>query len=170
MKSSCSSVLKLLEKYFDQETSDQERTLVEEHLHHCPTCQEGLKLLEGFKKAIKNPIGEAIEKEDFPWIWEKIERGIRLEKRLSWRESLRSWLDITPLLRRKVWIPAVAAVIILILITVPFLYKKTPSYSEGSVVEYVESQDYDVMVYQSEKANVTVIWLFEGSEQESPTS
>ena len=63
-----------------------------------------------------------------------------------------------------------ATAIVLALVASPLLFKKTPSYSDRSVVEYVESQTYNVMVYEAEKAKVTVIWLFEEMEGESTTS
>lgn len=170
MKDSCSSISQLLERYFDRQATDEERSLVEKHLPICQTCHERLRVLEGLRKAIKAPVDEALKEETFPWVWEKIERGIRLEKRPSWWESFRSWLDLSPLFRKKVWIPAVATAVVLALVTLPLLFKKTPSYSERSVVEYVESGVYNVMVYELEKAKVTVIWLFEGPQNESPAS
>jgi anti-sigma factor RsiW len=170
MKDSCSSASKLLEKYFDQEVTNEERSLVEAHLLGCPACQDELKLMEGLRDMIRTPVEEAVQKEDFPWVWQKIERGIQLEKRPNWWKSLRSWLDITPLHKRRVWIPAVAAIAILIIIVTPLLFKKTSSYPGPFVVEYVESQTNNVMVYESEKSKVTVIWLFEGPEMESPAS
>ena len=169
MKDSCSSISKLLERYFDQEVTDKERVLVEGHLHGCPACRDALKSLEGLSTIIKVPVEEAIQEEDFPWVWQKIEREIRLQKKLTWWQSLRSWIDISPLFRRKVWIPAVATVVVLLFITAQIIFKKTPSYPDASVVEYVESQTDNVMVYQLEKPKVTVIWLFEGPEREQTT-
>jgi hypothetical protein len=67
-------------------------------------------------------------------------------------------------------IPAVAAVVILILITAPLLYEKMSSSPVLSVVEYVESDTYNVMIYEREAPQVTVIWLFEGPEEEPLTS
>lgn len=170
MKDSCSTVSTLLEKYFDQEVTNKERTLVEAHLLDCHACQDVLKSMEKLRDLVKAPVEEAVQKEDFQWIWQKIERGIRLEERPTFWETLQSWLQISPLFQRKVWIPAVAAVAIILLITVPLLFKKTPSYPSPSVVEYVESQTHNVMVYELEKTNVTVIWLFEGPAKEAPSS
>ncbi|MGZ3558494.1 MAG: zf-HC2 domain-containing protein [Thermodesulfobacteriota bacterium] len=167
MKDSCSLVSKLLEKYFDREVTDKERALVEGHLHGCPVCRNALKSLEGLSAFIKAPVEEAVQKEDFPWVWQKIERGIRSpQEKLTWWQSLRSRLDVSPLFKRKVWIPAVATVVVLLFITAQIIFQKTPSYSDTSVVEYVESQTDNVMVYQLEKPGVTVIWLFEGPEKE----
>ena len=103
-------------------------------------------------------------------MWQNIQRELRLGEKPSWREAIRGWLDISPLFRKKVWIPALATVAILVSIMVPLLYKKIPSPSVLSVVEYVDSPLYNVMVYESEKSNVTVIWLFDGQEEESSTS
>jgi anti-sigma factor RsiW len=170
MKSSCSLVLTVLEKFFDQEVTDEERFLVEGHLQDCPACRDALKSMEEVRTLMKVPVEEAVQKEDFPWVWQKIEREIRLQKKRTWWQSLRSWLDITPLFKRKVWIPAVATVVVLLFISTQIIFKKTPSYPDVSVVEYVESQNDNVMVYQLEEPKVTVIWLFEGPEEERTTT
>jgi len=170
MKDSCSSVSKFLEKYFDQEVTDKERLLVEGHLQDCPACRDALKSMEELRTLIKVPVEEAVQKEDFPWVWQKIEREIRLQEKLTWWQSLRSWLDISPLFKKKVWIPAVATVAVLLFITAQIIFKETPSYPDASVVEYIESETDNVMVYQLEKPGVTVIWLFEGPEREQPTT
>jgi len=170
MKNSCSSVSTLLEKYFDQEVTDEERFLVEGHLQDCPGCRDALKSMEELRTLMSAPVEEAVRKEDFPWVWQKIEREIRSQKKRTWWQSLRSWLDVTPLFRRKVWIPAVATVVVLLFISTEIILKKTPSYPDVSVVEYVESQTDNVMVYQLEEQKVTVIWLFEGPEEERTTT
>src|SRR4030042_6452665 len=103
MKNSCSSVSTLLEKYFDQEVTDEERFLVEGHLQDCPGCRDALKSMEELRTLMSAPVEEAVRKEDFPWVWQKIEREIRSQKRRTWWQSLRSWLDVTPLFRRQVW-------------------------------------------------------------------
>jgi anti-sigma factor RsiW len=170
MENSCSSISKVLEKYFDQEVTDEERLLVERHLRACSACRDALKSMEGLKALIKAPVEEAVEKEDFHWIWQKIEREIRSQAKPAWWQTLRSWLDVRPLFQRKVWIPAVATLVVLLLITAQIVLKKIPSYPGGSVVEYVESPTYNVMVYQSETPKVTVIWLFDEPEEGIPTS
>ena len=101
MKDSCSSVSKLLEKYFDREVTEKERSLVEGHLPDCPTCQDELRSMEELREWVKAPIEEAVREEEFPWVWQKIEREIRLQKRLTWWQSLRLRLDVSPLLRRR---------------------------------------------------------------------
>jgi anti-sigma factor RsiW len=167
MKDSCSSAEKLLEKYFDQEVTDEERSLVEEHLSGCAACRDELKLMEGLRDIIRIPVEESVNNEDFPWVWQKIERGIQEREKPNRWKSLPSWLDMSLLLKRKVWIPAVAAAAIIVLLVTPSLFKKTPSYPDLFIVEYVESQTNNVMIYESEKTKVTVIWLFEGPEMES---
>ena len=170
MKGSCSAVSKLLEKYFDQEVTDEERSLVEAHLLDCHACQDVLRSVEKLRNLVWAPVEEAVQKEDFQWVWQKIERGIRLKERPTFWETLQSWLQIPPLFQRKVWIPAVATITIILLITIPLLFKKNPSYPSLSVVEYIESQTHNVMVYESENTKVTVIWLFEEPEKETPSS
>jgi len=170
VKKSCSAVSRLLEKYFDQEVTDEERSHVEAHLLDCHACRDVLKSMEKLRDLAKTPVEEAVLKEDFPWVWQKIERGIRIEERPTFWEALQSWFQTFPLFQRKVWIPAVAAVAITLIITIPMLFKKTPSYPSASVVEYVESKTYNVMVYELEKAKVTVIWFFEEPEKETPSS
>jgi len=169
MKNSCSSISKLLEKYFDREVTEKERVLVEGHLQDCLACRNALRSMEELRTLIKVPVEEAVQKEEFPWVWQKIEREIRLQKKLTWWQTLRSWIDVSPLLKRKVWIPAAATLVVLLLISAQIIFQKTPSYPDASVVEYVESQTDNVMVYQLEKPKVTVIWLFEGPEKEQTT-
>lgn len=163
MKDPCSSVSKLLEKYFDRETTERERSSVEGHLPGCLACQNTLKQMERFRDLMKVPMEEAVQ-EDFQQVWQKIQRKIRSKEESTWREYLRSWLDFSHLFQKRVLIPA-AAIAILIFVTTSLLLKKTPFYPDLSVVEYVESQGYNVMVYESEKPKVTVIWLFEEPEQ-----
>jgi len=169
MTNSCSSVSTVLEKYFDQEVTDEERFLVEGHLQDCQACRDVLKSMEELRTLVRVPVEEAVRNEDFPWVWQKIEREIRLQEKRTWWQSLRSWLDITPLFKKKVWIPALATVVVLLFMTTQIILKKTPSYPDASVVEYVESQNDNVMVYQLEEPKVTVIWLFEGPEEERTT-
>jgi anti-sigma factor RsiW len=170
MKDSCSSISAILEKYFDLQATDEERTLVERHLPDCPVCHEQLRLLEGLRDAIKTPVDEAVKEETFPWVWEKIGKGIRQERRPSWWESLRSWLDLSPIFRKRVWIPAAATAIVLLFFSVQIIFKKIPSYSEASVVEYVESETNNVMVYQLENPEITVIWIFEDPDEDTAVS
>lgn len=165
MKNSCSSVSRLLGKYFDQEVNEKEKLLIEGHLQACSTCREALRSMEELKALLKVPVEEAVQKEDFPWVWQKIEKEIRLQKRLTWWQSLRSRLDVSGLFRRRVWVPAAATLVVLLLITAQFIFKRTPSYAGASVVEYLDSPTCNVLVYQSEEPKVTVIWLFEGTEQ-----
>jgi len=166
MKDSCSSISRLLEKCFDQEATGEERLIVESHLRDCAACQDALRSMEGLRGLIKSPVEEALQKEDFPWVWQNIEKRIRLQEKLSWWQSIRAWLDLSPLFKRKVWVPAVATAVVLLFVTAQIILNK-PSYPDASVVEYVESETNDVMVYDLEKAKVTVIWLFEGPEEEA---
>jgi anti-sigma factor RsiW len=168
MKDSCSSVSILLEKYFDQEITDKERSLVEAHLAGCPTCKDALKWMGDFRDLLKAPVEAAVHMEDFELAWQNIRKGIRPQQKPSWRESIRSRLDLSPVFRKKVWVPAVAVVAILILLTAQVFFEETPSYIALPDVEYVDST-YNVMVYPMEKGKMTVIWLFEGQEEAPPS-
>jgi len=167
MKDSCPSVSKLFEKYFDLEVMDEERLLVEGHLQDCLACRNTLRSMEELRTLIKDPVEEAVRKEEFPWVWQKIEREIHSRQgKLTWWQSLRFRLDVSPLFKRKVWISAAATVAVLLFITAQVIFQRPLSYSDASVVDYVESQTDNVMVYQLEKPKITVIWLFEGSEKD----
>jgi len=168
MKKFCSRPLKLLGKYLDGEATDHERELVEDHLRDCQTCQAELNSLKALHGLIATPVEEAARQEDFPWVWQKIERRIQAQEKPSRLQSLREWLSLSPLLRRRVWVPALA-VALLVVVTAPFLMKITSSPSAASVVVYVESQTNNVMVYESETDQETavVIWLFEEPDEES---
>jgi hypothetical protein len=169
MKHLCSSVSELLEKYVDQEVTDQEKTLVEAHLLDCSSCRDDLKSMEEISNVMKVPLEVMARQEDFDRVWLKIKREIRSEEKRSWWEVFRSWLGLPVLHQKRVWIPAVAAILVLIFVTVPLLLKKTPSLPVDFGVEYVESKTNNVMVYEVEPT-VTVIWLFEGDEEEATPS
>jgi hypothetical protein len=169
MKHLCSSVSELLEKYVDQEVTDQEKTLVEAHLLDCSSCRDDLKSMEEISNVMKVPLEVMARQEDFDRVWLKIKREIRSEEKRSWWEVFRSWLGLPVLHQKRVWIPAVAAILVLIFVTVPLLLKKNPSLPVDFGVEYVESKTNNVMVYEVEPT-VTVIWLFEGDEEEATPS
>jgi len=167
MKENCSSILKLLDKYFDSELNKEEISKIESHLKTCINCQDELEALKFLRQTMKKQVEEALEKEDFTWVWQKIERGIKSQRKPTFLENLRLRLDISFFLKRKVFIPAIATICVLILILIPIIFKKKPSISDLSVVKYVESQTNNVMVYESDKTELTVIWLFETKETES---
>ena len=170
MKRLCSSVSELLEKYLDQELTDQEKALVEGHLFDCSSCRDSLKSMEELSHVMKVSPFEIAREEHYDRVWLKVKREIRSEEKHSWWEVFRSWFWLPTLHQKRVWIPAVAAALVLIFITVPLLLKKSPSLPAEFGVEYVESTTNNVMVYEVEQSKVTVIWLFEGSETEPTTS
>jgi anti-sigma factor RsiW len=169
MKDSCSALSELLEKYFDQEVTDEEKSLVDAHLVDCQACRDLLRSMEKMRDLVKAPVEEASGKEDFQWVWQKVERGLRREEKPAFWETLQRWLQIPPLSKKRVWIPA-AAMAMILLITLSLFFKKNPSYQSVSVVEYIESDTNNVMVYESEDSKVTVIWLFDETEMEPSSS
>jgi len=171
MKDSCSRPLKLLGKYLDGEATDQEKELVGNHLRECQACQAELNSMKELHTLIATTVDESARQEDFPWVWQKIERQIQAQEKPSWLQSLRERLSLSPFLRRRVWVPALA-VALLVVAAAPFLLKITSSPAAASVVVYVESQTNNVMVYESETGPETavVIWLFEEpGDESSPT-
>ncbi|HUL29384.1 MAG TPA: CARDB domain-containing protein [Thermodesulfobacteriota bacterium] len=120
MKTPCFPVSELLEKYFDQEVTDEERSLVEGHLKGCLSCQDVLKSLKTLRNLIKSPAEEALRKEQFGWVWQKIREEIRQKEKITFGESVQSVLHPSRFFQTKVWIPA--AVATLILITVLLIY------------------------------------------------
>jgi anti-sigma factor RsiW len=169
MKDSCSHPLKLLGKYLDGEATDHEKELVGNHLRECQACQAELNSMRELHTLVATPVEEAAQQEDFPWVWQKIERRIQAQEKPSWLQSLREWLSLSPFLRRRVWVPALAVALLMVAVA-PFLMKVTPSPSAASVVVYVESQTNNVMVYEPETETdqeaAVVIWVFEEPEEE----
>ena len=170
MRGSCSSVSKLLGRYFDQEVTDQEKALVEDHLRECRACHQALKAMEDLRILVKAPVEEAARREDFPWMWQRIQNEMTSQERTTGWESLLAWLTSSAFFRKRVWIPAMAAAAIVVLIASPLVFKKTLSSGDLSVVEYVESSTHNVMIYQLDQGRMTVIWLLEGPEKETSTS
>ncbi len=168
MKETCASISELLEKYFDGEVTGEEESLVTSHLQECPSCQNVLRSMEDLRHVIKAPVDQAEEKENFYWVWQKIERGIRQKEPSGWKDFLDRRFFHLPRLRRWIWAPAAVMVVVLLMVVFPHFYydKETPSSPDRSVVEYVESQGNPVMVFDLEKEDVTVIWLFENPEGE----
>jgi hypothetical protein len=170
MKALCPSESDLLERFFDREVTEHEDSLVRDHLSECVLCREKLSSMGEVRDFLKAPVEEAVGREDFPWVWQNIERGIRLQQRRGWLESLRSSGVFSPFLRKKIWVPAMAALAVLVFFAGSFVLEKSPTYPDSPVVEYVESATHNVMIYQMEKAKMTVIWLFEEPETESSAS
>ncbi len=164
MRRDCSSISTLIDKYFDQETSQGEQEVVEKHLRECPACRERLKFMGEVKLALQRPVMEASEKETFPWVWEKIEREIRFKPRWSLWDFVKRRFDLTPLIGKKIWIPATVVATLLLLLFYSAPIKKNSSHLPLPVVEYIESKTNNVMIYELENVKVTVIWLFEESE------
>ncbi len=159
----------LLERYFDQEVSEEERTLVEGHLSQCQACQDALKAMDGLRHLVKDPVDRLDQEENFHWVWQRIEREVQREEKPARKDFLGGWFDVGLFLRRRVWVPAAAVAVALVVALTPYFLKKSPSSSDLSVVEYVESQSHNVMVYELEKGNMTVIWLLEDQEKEDPS-
>lgn len=170
MKETCTSVSTLLEKFFDREVTEDERALVEGHLQECHDCQQALKLMEDLRFAIKAPVEEAVSSEHFPWMWERIQKEMRSQERWAWHKTIRAWIFPSSFFRKRIWVPATVAAAIALLIASHFFFQKTPSSGGFSVVEYVESQTHNVMIYQLDQGRMTVIWLLEGPDQEQSTS
>ncbi len=164
MEDPCSSVAMLLEKYFDREATPQERTLVEAHLRGCSSCQDTLKSMEELRGLLAIPVEDQAREEDFGWVFMKVKRELRSEEGRPWKEIFHSRLISRALLQKRVWIPAFATALILLLALTSFFFKKGSSYPIPTVVEYIESDTSNVMIYESEKGNVTVIWVIEDTE------
>jgi anti-sigma factor RsiW len=164
VNASCPS--ELLGKYFDREVTEDERTIVEGHLARCQACRDTLQAMDGLRHLVKDPVDRMEQKESFHWVWQRIEREVQREEKPAWKEFLGRWLDVSQALRKRVWVPAAAVAAAVFFVVTPYFFKSAPSSTDLSVVEYVESQSYNVMVYELEKGNMTVIWLLEGSERE----
>lgn len=170
MKDRCSVVSTLLERYHDQEVTEEERRQIEEHLTQCASCRALLARTAEIGNLIRLPIQEVSERADFEKAWRKIRREIQAREPLPRWKSLGAWLKGWGLTWKRAWIPATAAALLVAgLIMSPLLMKDRDA-SRISSVEYVESSDYNVMIYEGEKGNVTIIWLFDRSDQEAPTS
>ncbi len=163
MKEPCSSLSEMVQRYFDREVTAREKALVEDHLRDCPSCRNALGSMEQIRRLMAIPAEDVAREDDFGRVFTKVKREIRTEKSRSWWENFRVRVFSGLVLPKKVWVPAVAAVVLLLAAT-PFFFKKSPSYPDATVVEYIESDTNNVMIYESEKGNTTVIWLIEEKE------
>lgn len=170
MKDRCSAVSTLLERYHDQEVTEEERKEIEEHLSECSSCRDLLSRTAEIAELIKLPIHDSSERADFEKAWVKIRREIQKKEPLPWWISVGEWLRVSLFSWKRAWVPAMAAALIALgLIAGPVLLEDRGTLKVFSV-EYVESSNYNVMIYEGEKGNVTVIWLFDPSDEEAPTS
>ena len=170
MKDPCSSVAPLLDKYFDGEASAEEKETIERHLTDCGACQGVLESMGHLSALIRTPVEASVEQEAFPWVWQKIQREIQVQPRTTWWESLRARFGPFLFPKRRTWVPAAVAVLILLSVSASFFFRQAPSHKDLSVVEYVESSACNVMVYESDQEQLTVIWLFECPEKEASPS
>lgn len=170
MKDRCSAVSVLLERYHDREVTEEERKLIEEHLSQCSSCRDLLSMTVEISGLVKAPIQEASERVDFERTWVKIRREIEKKEPVSWWISFAEWLQLSLFSWKRVWVPATAAVLIALGLIVGPLLMEDQELLKASSVEYVESSDYNVMIYEGEKGNITVIWLFDRSDEEAPAS
>ena len=120
MKGPCFSVSELLDKYFDHEATDEEKALVEGHLKGCTSCQEVLKSLSKLRNLIKAPVEEALQKEQFEWVWQRVREKIREEEKFTLWESVQSWMNPSRFFQRNVWIPAAVATLVVITVLLIF--------------------------------------------------
>ena len=120
MKGPCFSISELLDKYFDHEATDEEKALVEGHLKGCTSCQEVLKSLSKLRNLIKAPVEEALQKEQFEWVWQRVREKIREEEKFTLWESVQSWMNPSRFFQRNVWIPAAVATLVVITVLLIF--------------------------------------------------
>ncbi len=121
-------------------------------------------------RLVRSPIHEVCERADFEKAWTNIRREIRPREPSRLWESVGLWLKASCLSWKRAWVPAAAAALIVAgLIVGPILREDQTAFKMSSV-EYVESSDYNVMIYEGEKGNMTIIWLFDRSDEEAPTS
>jgi hypothetical protein len=113
MNAPCISVSELLEKYFDREVTDGERSLVEEHAKGCASCRDELTSLKGLQKFVKSRAEKALRKERFEGVWNRIEEN-RPEEKAAFRGSVKEWINPLRFFQRKVWVPAAAATVIIL--------------------------------------------------------
>jgi anti-sigma factor RsiW len=159
MKGACSLSAELLERYMDSEMTDRERGVVETHLAECPSCSELLRSMMEFSAMIKVPAAEHPSNAEYDRLWRHIKN--ESQKKRAPR------FDFLGFLRQRIWVPASAVALVLVIVAASLLFKKTTTVPGRFGVEYVESKTNNVVVYEVEKSNVTVIWLLEGPEEDS---
>ena len=160
MKTDCEHFGPQLSAYLDGELPKKERHEVEKHLKTCQSCRQLVSELDEAGGVIKAALSLDSEPGvDLTGVWEEIESQADFGPTI-W-QKIKSLVD-----RPVVWLPAAAATAAIALLIFVMPVEKTREPIEFSRVESVYSQTGRVMLLQTAKSRMPIIWVLPKAQKE----
>lgn len=158
----CKRAHRLLDRYLDGELAHKAALQVEEHVKGCTQCGNYLKSARSIGQAIKaSALVTRAETALSDRAWAHVKAGIESRERLSPGSRLLAWWRWLTFYPRPVWASAFAAAALVVALVTTNTARHQSTKLAHPVVEYVESQSSQVMVFMPEQSPITVIWFFE---------
>lgn len=160
MKMGCEKVRGLLGRFYDKELRGAEYDAVAEHVQACIHCSAELKKFERVGGVLRNHYESVSASEDLSDMWGRISSGLEpppLEEAPLWQRIRRVFAVPKP-----VWAVVGAVVIAVIVLFVYFPTTERPAVASNEcIIDKVEAENSSVMVYETGKTKMKIIWVID---------
>jgi anti-sigma factor RsiW len=154
----------MLSLLHDGELSARERAALEPHLRSCARCAEVLQSLSALTMLTRSAFEAELAQVSFAGLTARVMHEIEAERPVAIRERVRVWFEEFMANRRRVWVPAMA--LALVVVVLGGLYElqpaATPPEPGGSAVVSI-SADTPAIVFdipsQDGLSSTAVVWV-----------
>jgi anti-sigma factor RsiW len=166
----CEKVRNLLDRFYDNELGKRKHRAVSEHLRRCPGCAGELEKLSRAGILLKNYYRGFAESDDMSPVWAGVERAMESSEasQVDLAEPLIEKLGRIFAIPKPAW-AAVTAVAIFIVLAIAYLPGDRVSTvaANDCIIDKVEAANYSVMVYETGNNGMKIIWVMNGSSEET---